>query len=151
MGQIAAILELARRRGEAKGLTYTGEVTPAEAWTLMQNAPGTVLVDVRTHAEWVWVGRVPNAVEIEWMHWPERTTNANFQQQLEAQVDKEALVLFLCRSAQRSHHAAMLAMQNGYTQCYNILEGFEGDTDHQKEQRGGVNGWRAAHLPWTNL
>ena len=148
MGQIAAILELARRRGEAKDLTYTGEVTPAEAWTLMQTAPGAVLVDVRSQAEWNWVGRVPNAIEIEWMHWPERTTNTNFLAQLEAQVDKEALVFFLCRSAQRSHHAAALAVQHGYTQCYNILEGFEGDRDaHQ--QRGSVGGWRKAGLPWT--
>ena len=148
MGQIAAILELARRRGEAKGLTYTGEVTPAEAWTLKQQAPGTVIVDVRTHAEWNWVGRVPDAVEIEWMHWPERDRNLNFLKQLEAQVDKEALVLFLCRSAQRSHHAAMLAGEHGYSQCYNILEGFEGDKD-ANQQRGTIGGWRKAGLPWT--
>ena len=147
MGQIASILELARRRGEAKGLTYTGEVTPVEAWTLMQNAPGAVLVDVRSQAEWIWVGRVPNAIEIEWMHWPERTTNANFLAQLQTQVDKEALVLFLCRSAQRSHHAAALAVQHGYTQCYNILEGFEGDRD-ANQQRGRIGGWRKADLPW---
>jgi rhodanese-related sulfurtransferase len=148
MGQLAAILELARRRGEAKGLTYTGEVTPEEAWTLLQHAPGTILVDVRTHAEWNWVGRVPHAVEIEWMHWPERDLNPNFLKQLEAQVDKEALVVFLCRSAARSHSAAMLATEHGYTQCYNILEGFEGDKDAD-QQRGNIGGWRKAGLPWS--
>ena len=147
MGQIASILELARRRGAEKSLSYTGEVTPHEAWTLLQSAPGAVLVDVRTHAEWTWVGRVPNAIEIEWMHWPERTPNTNFLKQLTTQVDKEALVLFLCRSAQRSHLAAALAVENGYTQCYNILEGFEGDRD-ANQQRGSVGGWRKAGLPW---
>ena len=147
MGQIAAILELARRRGAAKELTYAGEVTPLEAWTLVESAPGTVIVDVRTHAEWNWVGRVPNAVEIEWMHWPERDRNANFLKQLEAQVDKEGMVLFLCRSAQRSHHAAALATEHGFNQCYNILEGFEGDKD-ANQQRGAVGGWRKAGLPW---
>jgi len=148
MGQIAAILELARRRGEAKGLTYTGEVTPTEAWTLIQNAPGSVIVDVRTQAEWNWVGRVPNAIEIEWMHWPERSANANFLNQLEARVDKESLVMFLCRSAQRSHLAAALATTHGYTQCYNILEGFEGDRD-ANQQRGTIGGWRKTGLPWV--
>ena len=148
MGQIAAILELARRRGESKALTYTGEVTPAEAWILLKNAPGSVLVDVRSNAELVWVGRVPNAIEIEWMHWPERTSNPNFLAQIEAQVDRESLVMFLCRSAQRSHHAAVLATQHGYTQCYNILEGFEGDRD-ANQQRGSVGGWRKAGLPWS--
>lgn len=148
MGQIAAILELARRRGEANALTYAGEVTPQEAWTLVESAPGTVIVDVRTHAEWNWVGRVPNAVEIEWMHWPERDRNVNFLKQLETQVDKESMVLFLCRSAARSHHAAELAAANGFNQCYNILEGFEGDKD-ANQQRGTVGGWRKAGLPWT--
>lgn len=148
MGQIAAILELARRRGEAKQLGYAGEVTPQEAWTLVQTAPGTVVVDVRTHAEWNWVGRVPNAVEIEWMHWPERDRNANFLSQLEAQVDKQAMVLFLCRSAVRSHHAAVLAAEHGFNQCYNILEGFEGDKD-ANQQRGTIGGWRKAGLPWS--
>jgi len=66
---------------------------------------------------------------------------------LEQQVDKESLVLFLCRSAQRSHAAAMVATQAGFTDCYNILEGFEGDKS-SGNQRGISNGWRKAGLPW---
>jgi rhodanese-related sulfurtransferase len=148
MGQLSAILELARQRGEAKQLPYAGEVTPREAWTLLQNAPGTVLVDVRTQAEWAWVGRVPHAVEIEWLSWPSMHKNEHFMTALNRQVDKEAMVLFLCRSAQRSHYAALLATQNGWNNCYNILEGFEGDKD-ARNQRGHVGGWRNAGLPWS--
>lgn len=148
MGQLSAILELARQRGEAKNLPYAGEVTPREAWTLLTNAPGTVLVDVRTQAEWHWVGRVPNAVEIEWLSWPAMHRNEHFLAQLKRQVDPEAMVLFLCRSAQRSHHAAVLAAEHGWRNGYNILEGFEGDRD-ANGQRGHVGGWRNAGLPWT--
>ena len=62
-------------------------------------------------------------------------------------MDKESLVLFLCRTAQRSHAAAALATQNGYADCYNILEGFEGDKNGSN-QRNAKNGWRAAGLSW---
>jgi rhodanese-related sulfurtransferase len=148
MGKLSAILELARHRGETLKLPYAGAVTPSEAWELLQNAPGTRLVDVRTHSEWHWVGRVPHAVEIEWMRWPERTLNPNFLTELNKQVDKESLVLFLCRSAQRSHSAAILATEHGWNNCYNILEGFEGEKD-ANEQRGHVGGWRKAGLPWS--
>ena len=148
MGKISAILELARHRGESLKLPYSGAVTPVEAWELLQNAPGTRLVDVRTQAEWHWVGRVPHAVEIEWMKWPERQQNTHFLTELKTQVDKESMVLFLCRSAQRSHLAAILANEQGWNSCYNILEGFEGEKD-VNGQRNNIGGWRKAALPWT--
>lgn len=149
MGRLADILELARARAEAGGLAYAGALTPAEAHAVWQEAPGTRLVDVRTRAEWVWVGRIPGAVEIEWQGWPDGQTNPNFLAQLRQQVDHEALVLFVCRSGVRSHHAAALATANGWTNCYNVLEGFEGDRD-ASGQRGHLGGWRKAGLPWTN-
>lgn len=149
MGKLADILELARQRGEAASLPYAGALTPTEAHTLWREAPGTRLVDVRTRAEWVWVGRIPGAVEIEWQSWPDAQTNPSFLAQLRQQVDHEALVLFICRSGIRSHHAASLATANGWTNCYNVLEGFEGDKD-ANGQRGKTGGWRFAGLPWIN-
>jgi len=113
----------------------------------MQSAPGAKLVDVRTRAELDWVGRIPDAVEIEWMNYPGMKPNPNFMVQLEQLVEKEALTLFICRSGQRSHAAAALATQSGYTDCYNILEGFEGDKDSD-EHRNTKGGWRKAGLPW---
>ncbi|MDD2930025.1 MAG: rhodanese-like domain-containing protein, partial [Sideroxydans sp.] len=127
MGKITEILTTAQNRAKDLGLPYEGVLTPEEANTIWQSAPGAKLVDVRTRAEIDWVGKVPGAVEIEWMSYPGMKMNPNFMASLEQQVDKESLVLFLCRTAQRSHAAAILATQNGYADCYNILEGFEGD------------------------
>jgi rhodanese-related sulfurtransferase len=76
-----------------------------------QLAPGAKLVDVRTRAEWDWVGRIPGAIEIEWMSYPENKPNSHFLAQLKQQVDREALLMFICRSGARSHNAAALAGQ----------------------------------------
>ncbi len=147
MGKITAILKTAQQRAKELNLPYEGALTPEEAYEIWQSAPGAKLVDVRTRAEIDWVGRVPGAVEIEWMGYPGMKPNPNFMAALEQQVDKESLVLFLCRSGHRSHTTAALATQNGYADCYNILEGFEGDRN-PGNQRNILNGWRAAGLPW---
>lgn len=147
MGKITEILNNAQRRAKELNLPYEGALTPQEANELMRSAPGSKLVDVRTRAEIDWVGRVPGAVEIEWATYPGMKQNPNFLAALEQQVDKEALVMFLCRSAHRSHAAAMVATQAGYADCYNILEGFEGDKNIAN-QRNAMNGWRIKGLPW---
>ncbi|HEX6005166.1 MAG TPA: rhodanese-like domain-containing protein [Burkholderiales bacterium] len=141
-------LKAARERGEQLGIAYEGALLPQEAHEVLKSAPGAKIVDVRTRAEWDWVGRIPGAVEIEFLTYPGSRPNPAFLAQLEQQVDKEALVLFICRSGGRSHHAAELAMQAGYTQCYNVLEGFEGDKD-AAGHRNTKGGWRARGLPWT--
>jgi rhodanese-related sulfurtransferase len=148
MGQISKILETARQRGKTKHLPYSGELLPDEAYQLMQSAPGAKLLDVRTKAECDWVGRVPGAIEIEWVTYPGMNKNPNFQTSLEQQIDKEALLMIICRSGIRSHHAASVAAQAGYTEVYSVIEGFEGDKDVE-EHRNILNGWRAARLPWT--
>jgi rhodanese-related sulfurtransferase len=147
MGKLTDILSLARARSEANGRPYKGELTPQEAAKLLQLAPGAKIVDVRTRAEWDWVGRVPNAVEIEWNQYPGGVRNPNFLAELKRQVDPEALVMFLCRSGARSVAAATAATEAGYGDCYNILEGFEGDKD-ASGHRNTVGGWRKAGLPW---
>jgi rhodanese-related sulfurtransferase len=147
MPTISEILTAAHKRAQEKGLTYEGAVLPAEAFELLQKAPGSKLVDVRTRAELDFVGRVPGSIEIEWQGYPGGQPNPDFLAQLERQVDKEALVMFICRSGARSHAAAALAAGSGYTQCLNVLEGFQGDKDGQGH-RDAVGGWRAAGLPW---
>ena len=149
MGKLSDILDLARKRAGEFGLPYAGALTPQEAYDIWRLAPGARLVDVRTRAEWEWVGRIPDAQEIEWVSYPGNQPNANFLAQLKQQVDPEALVMFICRSGARSHRAACLASQSGYNECYNVLEGFEGDKD-AREQRGKVGGWRHAGLPWQS-
>jgi rhodanese-related sulfurtransferase len=147
MGNLTDILTLAQARGQALGRTYQGELTPQEAFDVLRFAPGAQIVDVRTRAEWDWVGRVPNAIEIEWNQYPGGVRNPNFLAELKRQVDPEAPVLFLCRSGARSIAAATAATEAGYGDCYNILEGFEGDKD-ANGHRNNIGGWRWAGLPW---
>src|SRR5574343_639173 len=148
MGKINEILALAKARATDANLPYAGALTPQEAWELLQLIPEARLVDVRTSAEWNWVGRVANSVEIEWMQWPANQPNPNFLAQLTQQVDKEAVVMCLCRSGVRSKKAATVATEAGYTSAYDILEGFEVDLDANKH-RNRIGGWRFAGLPWT--
>ena len=148
MGKLSETLALAQERARAMKLPYAGALVPREAWDVLQLAPGAKLVDVRTRAEWDWVGRVPGAVEIEWMLYPGNEPNPHFLAHFKRQVDPEALVMFLCRSGARSNAAATLAADSGFTNAYNILEGFEGDKD-AGGHRNKVGGWRHAGLPWT--
>lgn len=141
------ILAAAAARGAQLGLAYSGAVSPAEAWALRQQLPGSVIVDVRSAAEWQFVGVVPDAVRIELRTYPGMVPNPGFVTQLQQQVDKSATVLFICRSGARSDEAARLAAEVGYSEVYNVLEGFEGDRD-AAQHRGSVNGWKAAGLPW---
>lgn len=142
------IIETARARGKELGVPYDGALTPAEANELLRQTPSAKLVDVRTRAELDWVGRIPGAVEVELLTYPANRPNPEFIKQLEHEVDKDTPVLFICRSGGRSHNAAAMAQQAGYAECYNVLEGFEGDKD-DAGHRSTQGGWRHAGLPWT--
>jgi rhodanese-related sulfurtransferase len=147
MSNISEILAAAQARARERNLPYQGALRPAEAYELLQKAPGARIVDVRTRAELDYVGRIPSSVEIEWQHYPGGQPNGSFVAELRQQVDPEALVMFICRSGARSHAAASQATAAGYTQCYNVIEGFEGDRDAHGH-RNNVGGWRFAGLPW---
>jgi rhodanese-related sulfurtransferase len=146
---VASILAAAQRRAVDRDLPYSGAVTPTEAGALLAALPGALLIDVRTRAEWDYVGRVPGSILVEWNTYPEGARNPAFLDQLRgAAADVDAPVLFLCRSGQRSDQAARTAKAAGYSRAFNVLEGFEGDKD-ASGQRGHLNGWRNARLPWT--
>ena len=146
MANIDDIKRAAAERGKKSGLPYAGALSPAEAHALMQ--AGAALVDVRTRAELDFVGRVPGSEFIEWNSYPEGRLNGDFLSQLAETAEKNTPVMFLCRSGNRSHHAAIAATQAGWRECYNILEGFEGDRDAD-QHRGNFGGWRKAGLPWV--
>jgi len=129
MQTISTILQAAQQRSKDLDLPFQGALFPQEAFDIWQSAPGTQLVDVRSRAELDWVGRIPNAVEIEWMRYPGMKPNQDFLAALQQQVDAEALILFICRSGARSGMAAAAATEAGYTNSYNVLEGFEGNLD----------------------
>ena len=147
MATVENIRKQAHERARAMGLPYEGALLPREAHELLQQVPNARLVDVRSRAEFDFVGRVPGSVEIEWKSYPGMQPNANFMQQLEQCVPKDAALLFMCRSGGRSHEAALAAVNAGY-EAYNVLEGFEGDRD-ASGHRNTVGGWRAAGLPWV--
>jgi len=142
------ILAEARKRARDNGLPYEGALLPGEAAQLMRDQTKAVLIDVRSRAEWDFVGRVPGAVEIEWKSYPGMAPNTRFVDELTAKVPKDAVAMFLCRSGGRSHETAATAARAGYAAAFNVLEGFEGDRD-ASGHRNSVGGWRAAGLPWT--
>jgi rhodanese-related sulfurtransferase len=135
-------------------MSYAGDVTPADAWAVLADDPGAVLVDVRTAAEWSYVG-LPDlrrlgkeVVRIEWQTYPSGAVNATFVEELEAAgVQRQAPVYFLCRSGVRSVAAAEAATAAGWQLSLNVLEGFEGPHDAQHHR--SVSGWKVAGLPWV--
>lgn len=140
------ILATASERGLQKNLPYAGEVTPEEAHRLF-SAAGAKVIDVRSQFEHEYIGRVPGSALIPWKQWPSGEFNPHFLPELRRQCSADNIVLFLCRSGVRSHAAAAVAAEAGYTQAFNVLEGFEGDLNGQG-QRGRLGGWRKAGLPW---
>ncbi|HLA36401.1 MAG TPA: rhodanese-like domain-containing protein [Rhodocyclaceae bacterium] len=147
MGRLTEILSLAQARAREMNLPYEGALTPKEAHELWQIAPGAKLIDVRTKAEWDWVGRIPNAIEIEWFDYPDKHLNPHFIRTLKHTLSSESLLMFICSSGVRSSHAAAAATAAGFPDCYNVLEGFEGNKD-ANGQRNRSGGWRACGLPW---
>lgn len=149
MDDLKTIFERARSRAKEKNLPYAGALLPAEANAVLLADGNARLIDVRTNAELNWVGQVPGALAIEWNTWPSGERNPNFIEQLQdAPLSPQTPLMFLCRSGGRSHSAAMAATQSGFANCFNVLEGFEGDKD-DNGHRNKLGGWRAAGLPWT--
>ena len=140
------VRKTAAERARKMGLSYAGALLPAEAHALM--GAGAKLVDVRTGPEIAYVGSVPGAAAIEWQTWPGNRPNPGFLGELAAVAPKDVPLMFLCRSGGRSHFAAEAATRAGWRECYNVLEGFEGDKDGA-QHRGTVGGWKKAGLPWV--
>ncbi len=134
---------------------YAGDFTPRQAWDTLARDPNAVLVDVRTPAEWSYVG-VPDlsslskrTLFVPWVLFPGMEINTQFAEQIVASgIKPDATVLFLCRSGARSRSAAIAMTARGYRACYNVAEGFEGDPDGARH-RGTVSGWKVAGLPWV--
>lgn len=135
-------------------MSYAGDVTPEQAWTGLRDEPGAVLVDVRTRAEWSYVG-LPDLssigkepVLLEWQSFPTGAVNESFTDELAAAgVAKDVPLFLLCRSGVRSVAAAEAATREGWTRAHNVLHGFEGPHDDQRHRC--VAGWKVAGLPWV--
>ncbi|MDP1999432.1 MAG: rhodanese-like domain-containing protein [Rhodoferax sp.] len=123
---------------------------PKETWALLQQQAGILFLDVRMEIEAQYVGRPPGAVNIPWVDYPDFKPNAaQFVQSVEKLVPaKNAPVVLICRSGQRSVDAGIALEKAGFTHVINVLEGFEGELD-DNNQRGTEGGWRFDGLPWS--
>lgn len=149
----------ARGFGEVDGVwetqlvSYAGDITPEQSWKMLQDNPEAALVDVRTSAEWSFVG-VPDLTELDrdvlFVQWNRNdgSRNNDFIADLAAAgvSPGERPVLFLCRSGARSLAAAEAATAAGIGPSYNVLDGFEGQLDENGHR--GAGGWKSVGLPW---
>jgi rhodanese-related sulfurtransferase len=136
---------------------YAGDVTCQEAWDVLENNPAAVLVDVRTQVEWQLIGK-PDLSSINreplYLQWVTmQGVNESFIDELQAELDergvaKDTPIYFMCQSGGRSKMSAMQCTEIGYSQCFNLAEGFEGELDEQ-QHRNSISGWKVAGLPWT--
>lgn len=129
---------------------YKGDILPAEAHERLVANPKAVLIDVRTQPEWAFVGvpAVDRLLRVSWQVYPGMDVNADFAEQVaKAGVPKDAEILCICRSGARSAAAASALTAAGFTDCWNVAQGFEGDRDGDGH-RGSIGGWKAAGLPW---
>lgn len=136
---------------------YDGDVSVQECWQAL--ASDSVLIDVRTRAEWAFVGfpLVPEGarapVFAEWQSYPTMSVDPDFAGRVRSAVEaaggsSQSALYFLCRSGARSMGSAAAMTQAGFPRCYNILDGFEGPVD-ENGHRGRLAGWKAAGLPWA--
>lgn len=130
-----------------------------EVWDRLRNDPSSVLIDVRTRAEWAFVG-LPDLAQIgkqpvlvEWQTFPDNREDSRFAEKLGSTLkdmgaSQDAQLFFICRSGSRSRRAAQAMIAVGYAKCTNVADGFEGPLDAE-HRRGRAGGWKAAGLPWA--
>jgi rhodanese-related sulfurtransferase len=135
------------------------DVPVEEVWARLEKGPGSVLIDVRTRAEWTFVG-LPDldkigkrVLTVEWQTSPDSKIDAGFPERLTAVLDaaganKDSELFFICRSGARSRMAAEAIASVGYQRCRNVADGFEGPLDADRH-RGQVAGWKASGLAWV--
>jgi len=132
------------------------EITPPEAWEILQTDENVVILDVRSTMEFHYVGHPIGAINVPLKEPPDWEIDPDFVARVrEALYDKgrgpggaeNLTILSICRSGQRSLTAGELLVAGGFKQVYNVLEGFEGDRDNHNH-RNTINGWRVHKLPW---
>jgi rhodanese-related sulfurtransferase len=147
---ISARYEIASANG------YAGDVSPTNAWRMLSEIVEATLIDVRTTAEWAYIGgpdlraigKAP--LMIEWQTFPSMQIDPDFVAKSVQHIGavRDVPVLMLCRSGARSAAAAKAMTAAGYQCCFNVASGFEGILD-AAGHRGGTSGWKADGLPWS--
>ena len=139
--------------------SYEADVSVSECWAQLSADPDSFLIDVRTSAEWSFVGLPllpqPGAspILVEWQSYPSMAVDPGFAARVDAAVSAKggtsaSKLYFLCRSGARSMGSAAALTAASFAHCFNIADGFEGPPD-EEGHRGRVAGWKAAGLPWV--
>ena len=123
---------------------------------MIENDPRTVLVDIRSSMEYLFVGHPVGAVHVAWIDEPDWDVNPDFVREIRklmlgglatAGQQQTAPVILICRSGKRSKEAGELLVKEGLKSIYHVDEGFEGERD-EHHHRSSVGGWRFHGLPW---
>lgn len=131
-------------------------ISPQDAWQLIQDDSRTVLIDVRSDMEYLFVGHAKGSIHVSWIDAPEWRVNANFGTEVRkvmlGGISRDdthpcAPVVLICRSGKRSLEAGEELIRQGFRDVYNIDEGFEGNLD-EDHHRSTLGGWRYRGLPW---
>ena len=120
---------------------------PKEAHDFLQANPEAVLIDCRSEIEYLFVGHPTGSHHVAWNDGPDWEINPHFVGQVKKVASMNRPVVLICRSGQRSIAAGIQLENAGFTDVYNVLEGFEGALDEDKH-RGALGGWRKENLPW---
>jgi len=149
---------------KAKQTTLGLYVTSKEAYELWKASPKTVkILDVRTLEEYIYVGHAEMAINIpgflqtyDWDAEKQYFTyklNPDFVNHIKEVFQTDDTICITCRSGGRSALAVNLLATLGFTNVYNITDGFEGDTVNDPESvyngKRLKNGWINAGVPWT--
>jgi rhodanese-related sulfurtransferase len=126
-------------------------LSPKEAYKLLQEHPNAVLIDVRSHMEYLFVGHPAGSIHIPWIDEPDWKQNPHFLTQVRQTMlggaSGAAPVVLICRSGVRSLDAGKALVEAGVKDVYNVAEGFEGQLD-ETHHRSTLGGWRYHGLPW---
>lgn len=137
-------------------------LSPRAAHDALQADPDILFIDVRDPIEITYVGHPQGLTKIIPLNLATHQVNPetgqyrverneallrDFDALLAAKNKTKSDPIFVtCRSGSRSATAARVLIDAGYTNVWNLTEGFEGG----KSDTGvrAVNGWRNAGLPW---
>ena len=129
-------------------------ITATEAWQMCQQDPRTLLIDVRSSMEFLFVGHPQGAIHIPWIDEPDWVINKNFVVEVRKlalgglkETDDDVAIILICRSGNRSDEAGKALVESGIKNIFHIDEGFEGALD-ESHHRSSVGGWRYHKLPW---
>jgi len=127
---------------------------PKMAVEKLQNNPQALFVDVRSKAEYKYVGYPENSILIPWIDDPDWEPNPEvFSDSVMQELDGcenllNTEIILICRSGYRSNDALKCLENKGFTQVSHVASGFEGDLD-ENDHRGNLNGWRHDGMPWS--